>query len=93
MSGYADADCGEAGKRARPLYLELRALELKLWVEEDDEDPTGYKLVADIPESVAHPQLEELILRARENRVGLIEVLLCRHDPDLDAVRGEGSCG
>lgn len=92
MSGYADMACGEAGKRARPLYLELRALELNLWAEEDAEDPTGYRLVADVPDSLPRSQLEDLFLRARENKVGLITVLLCPYHPDLYAVRREGSC-
>ena len=87
----ARGEAGGAGKRARPLYLELRALDLDLWVEEDTRDPTGYRIVAEVPVSVPRLRLGSLMPRVRDNKVGLIEVLLCRYDADLHAIRKEGS--
>ena len=95
MSDDRDMACREAdgaSKRARQLYLELRALDLDLWVEEDAGDPTGYRIVAEVPMSVPRLRLESLMPRVRDNKVGLIEVLLCRYDADLYAIRREGSC-
>lgn len=90
MSSYADI--ARERKRARPLYLELRALGLDVWVEEDTGDPTGYRIVVEGPESVAQERIKRLVPRVRENKAGLIKVLLLRYDPDLHAVRREGSC-
>jgi hypothetical protein len=92
MSGYPDIARGEASKKARPLYLELRALGLDVWVEEDTEDPTGYRIVVVGSGSIPQARIEHLVPRVRENKGGLIKVLLFRHDPDLHAIRREGSC-
>ena len=89
MSSYADI--ARERKRARSLYLELRALGLDVWVEEDDGDITGYRIVVEGPESVPRSRIERLVPRVRENKAGLIKVLLFRYDPDLHAVRREGS--
>ncbi len=94
MSGDRDMarrEADGAGTRARPLYLELRALDLDLWVEEDTGDPTGYRIVAEVPVSLPRLHLEGLMLRVRDNKVGLIEMLLCPYDADLHAIRREGS--
>ncbi len=90
MSSYADI--ARERKRARPLYLELRALGLDLWIEEDACDPTGYRIVVEGPESVPRLRIRRILPRVRGNKAGLIKVLLFRHDPDLHAVRREGSC-
>lgn len=89
MSSYADI--ARERKRARSLYLELRALGLDVWVEEDANDPTGYRIFVKGPESVSRARIERLVLRVRDNKAGLIKVLLFRYDPDLYAVRREGS--
>lgn len=89
MSRYADI--ARERKRARPLYLELRALGLDVWVEEDAGDPTGYRIIVEGPESVPQARIRRLLPRVRENKAGLIKVLLFRYDPDLHAVRSEGS--
>lgn len=89
MSSYADIT--HERKKARPLYLELRALGLDVWVEEDAGDPTGYRIVVEGPGSIPQARIERLVPRVRENKAGLIKVLLFRYDPDLHAVRREGS--
>ncbi len=89
MSRYADI--ARERKRARSLYLELRALGLDVWVEEDAKDPTGYRVVVEGPESIPRASIERLVPRVRENKAGLIKVLLFSYDPDLHAVRREGS--
>lgn len=89
MSNYTDI--ARERKRARSLYLELRALGLDVWVEEDAGDTTGYRIVVEGPESVPRSRIERLVPRVRENKAGLIKVLLFRYDPDLHAVRREGS--
>jgi hypothetical protein len=92
MSGYPDIAHGEASKEARPLYLELRALGLDVWVEEDAEDPTGYRIILEGSGSIPRPRIEHLVPRVRENKSGLIKVLLFRCNPDLHAIRTEGFC-
>ena len=42
MSRYAEM--ARERKKARPLYLELRALELGLYAKEDPYDATGYRV-------------------------------------------------
>lgn len=90
MSSYADI--ARERKRARSLYLELRALGLEVWVEEEDSDPTGYRVVVEGRRSLSPAHLDRIIRRVRDNKAGLIQVLLCRWDPDLHAVRREGHC-
>ncbi len=89
MRSYADI--ARERKRARHLYLELRALGLDVWVEEDAGDPTGYRIVVEGSESVPRSRIERLVPRVRENKAGLMKVLLFRYDPDLQAVRREGN--
>lgn len=90
MSSYADI--ARKRKKARPLYLGLRALGLDLWVEEDACDPTGYRIIVEGPASVPQARTRRILPRVRENKAGLIKVLLFHYDPDLHAVRREGSC-
>ena len=90
MSSYADI--AYERKRARSLYLELRALGLEVWIEEDADDLTGYRIVVEGLRSLSPAHLDRLIQRVRDNKAGLLQVILCRWDPDLHAVRREGSC-
>jgi len=90
MSSYADI--AHERKKARPLYLELRALGLEVWIEEDADDLTGYRIVVEGPGSISPAHVKYLVWRARDNKAGLTKVLLCRSDPDLHAVRREGNC-
>lgn len=78
---------------ARSLYLELRALGLKLWVEDDPGGgPLDYGIALDGLRSLSDARARRLARRIRENEDELVRVLLDRRDPDLDAVRREGHC-
>lgn len=90
MSSYADI--AYERKKARSLYLELRALGLEVWIEEDARDPMGYRIIMEGLRSLSPAHLDRLIQRVRDNKAGLVQVILCRWDPDLHAVRREGSC-
>lgn len=83
----------ESSHAARALYLELRALRLKVWVE-DDPDGTvlDYGIALDGLRSLANAHARQLARRIRENEEELVRILLDRRDPDLDAVRKEGHC-
>ena len=86
------ADIARERKRARSLYLELRAFGLEARVEEEDSDPTGYRIVVEGRRSLSPAHLDRIAHRVRDNKAGLIQVLLCRWDPELHAVRREGKC-
>lgn len=79
---------------ARALYLELRALRLKVWVE-DDPDGTvlDYGIVLDGLRSIPELHARSIRRRVLENQDELVRLILDRRDPDLDAVRKEGHCG
>ncbi len=83
MSEHVDA--------ARSLYLELRALGLKVWVEDDpDGGMLDYGLVVDGLRSLPEASARSARRRIRRHKEGLILLLIDRRDPDLDAVRREG---
>ncbi|BBL79460.1 hypothetical protein RxyAA322_13140 [Rubrobacter xylanophilus] len=85
MNGHCDT--------ARALYLELRALGLTLWVEDDpDGGPLDYGIALDGLRSLSEARARRLARRIRENEYELVRVLLDRRDLDLDAVRKEGHC-
>ena len=84
-------DIAHERKTARSLYLELRALGLDVWAEDNAEDPTGHTLFVEGPDSLPRARIQDLIQRARDNKAGLVEVLLCGSDPDLHAIRTEGA--
>ncbi|MEW6637379.1 MAG: hypothetical protein AB1425_11285 [Actinomycetota bacterium] len=78
---------------ARALYLELRALGLTLWVEDDpDGGPLDYGIALDGLRSLSEARARRLARRIWENEDELVRVLLDRRDPDLDAIRREGHC-
>ena len=79
---------------ARALYLELRALRLKVWVEDDpDGGFLDYRIALDGLRNLSEIQTNRIIRRVRNHQENLVMVLLDRRDPDLDAVRKEGYCG
>ncbi len=90
MSSYADI--ARDRKKARSLYLELRALGFKVWGEEDVSDPTGHRVVVEGPGSLPPTCVKRIVRRVRDNKAGLVDVLLCRWNPDLHAIRQEGNC-
>ena len=77
----------------RSLYLELRALGLKLWVEDaPNGGPLDYGIALDGLNSLPEVRARCVRRRVLDNEDGLVEVLLDRRDPDLDAIRREGYC-
>lgn len=90
MSRYIEMD--RRRKRARSLYLELRALGLEICVEGDGDCPTGYRIVVGGFKSLSPVHADAIKHRVMENEAGLAKILLSRYDPDLHAVRREGSC-
>lgn len=78
---------------ARALYLELRALRLKVWVEDDpDGDVLDYRLVLDDLRSILRADARCIKRRVLANQEELVRLILDRRDPDLDAIRKEGHC-
>jgi hypothetical protein len=77
---------------ARSLYLELRALSLELWVEEDPKGgPLDYGIEVTGLYRLPEPLAEEVRQRIGRNEEGLVRVLLDHRDPDIRAVRAEGN--
>lgn len=90
MSNYAEI--ARHRKRARPLYLELRALGLEVWIEEEPDEHATFRIVVGGLRSLSSTHAERLERRIRHNEAGLAKVLLGRWDRDLRAIRGEGGC-
>ena len=89
MSSYYDM--ARERKHARSLYLELRALGLDVRVEEVPEEPLCYRVVVGGLRSLSPVHADRVVRCVRSNEAGLVQVLLCRWDPDLHAVRREGN--
>jgi hypothetical protein len=85
--------CGEMArnrKRARPLYLELRALGLEPCAKEDPHDATGYRVRVAGLYSLSEAYVEGIRQRMEEGKPGLLKVLFGRWDPDTLAIQREG---
>ncbi len=89
MASYAELD--RLRKLARPLYLELRALDLDVIAHEDPDTQSGYRidLVGACSLSPAH--LDRLQRRVDESTPGLLRVLWVKWDESLTAVLKEGA--
>jgi hypothetical protein len=89
MTSYAEMarEC----KRARPLYLELRALGLEPCVKEDPRDVSGYRVRVAGLHSLSETQAERIRRRVQESKPGLLRLLFSRWEPDLVAVQREGT--
>lgn len=90
MNSYSDM--ARERKHARSLYLELSALGLDVRVEEVPEKPLCYRVVVGGLRSLSPAPADRVVRCVRGKEAGLVQVLLCRWDPDLHAVRREGSC-
>ena len=77
-------------KRARPLYLELRALGLEPCAKEDPHEVTGYRVRVAGLHSLSEAHAERIRRRVEESKPGLLRLLFSRWDPDLVAVQREG---
>jgi hypothetical protein len=85
MSAHAHA--------ARPLYLELRALGLEVQVKDNpDGGYLDYGIAIGGLHTLPKPHASSIRQRVSENEEGLVDLVLDRRDPDLDAVRREGYC-
>jgi hypothetical protein len=85
MTSYAEM--ARERKRARPLYLELRALGLEPYVKEDPRDATGYRVRVAGLHSLSAAYAERIRRRVEETKPGLLRILFSRWDPDLVAVQ------
>jgi hypothetical protein len=84
MSSYSEI--ARERKRARSMFLELRARDFELLAQESPEDLTGYVI------SLVGPAYDdELLQRIKANKPGLLKILLNRWDPDLEAIQQEGA--
>lgn len=78
---------------SRPLYLELRALGIKVQVEDNpDLGPLDYELVIDGLSALPDGRSRRLSKRIMDNEEALVRIVLDRRDPDLHAIRSEASC-
>ncbi len=89
MTSYAEM--ARERKKARPLYLELRALGLEPYAKEDSRDATGYRLRVAGLHSLSEAHAERIRRRVEESKPGLLRLLFSRWDPDLVAVQREGT--
>jgi hypothetical protein len=89
MSTYAEM--ARRRKQARALYLKLRALGLKVGAERDPDGPAGYRIVVGGLWSLNPDHADRLVRLVRDNEAGLVEILRSEWDPDLAAIRREGS--
>ncbi len=89
MTSYAEM--ARERKKARPLYLELRALGLELYAKEDPHDATRYRVRVVVLHSLPETHAERIRRRVEESKPGLLRVLFGRWDPDLLAIQREGA--
>ncbi|MGI8911243.1 MAG: hypothetical protein ACR2JR_11925 [Rubrobacteraceae bacterium] len=89
MSTYAEMS--RRRKQARVLYLKLRALGLKVNAEQDPDSPAGHRVVVEGLRSLNPDHADRLVRLVRYNEAGLVEILRSEWDPDLVAIRQEGS--
>jgi hypothetical protein len=84
------SDCAGA---VRPLYLELRALGLEVRVEDDPDDgPLDFRVALGGLHSLSGAHARSVWRRVLESEEGLVQLILDRRDPDLNAIRREGHC-
>ena len=88
MTSYAEM--AREGKKARSLYLELRALGFEPCAKEDPREATGYRLRVAGLHSLSEAHAERIRRRVEESKPGLLRLLLARWEPDLVAVQREG---
>jgi hypothetical protein len=89
MASYAEIR--RERKRARPLYLELKALGLEPCAKEDPRDATGYRVRVAGLHSLSEAHAERIRRRVEESKPGLLRLLFSRWDHDLMAVQREGT--
>jgi hypothetical protein len=78
-------------KKARTLYLELRALGLELCAKQDPHEATGYRVRVAGLHSLSETHAERIRRRVEESKPDLLRVLFGRWDPDVVAIQREGA--
>ena len=89
MTSYAEM--ARERRKARSLYLELRAFDLDLYVKEDLHDLTGYRLIITGLHSLSEAHADLISQRVERSKLGPLRVLWARWDADLEAIRREGA--
>ncbi len=89
MASYAEL--ARERKKARSLYLELRALGLELYAKEDSRDATGYRVRVAGLHSLPETRADRIRRRVEQSKPGLLRVLFGRWDPDVLAIHREGN--
>ena len=89
MTNYADI--ARHRRRARPLYLELKALGVELRVEDHAGYPREHRILIGGLKSFSPAHADRIERRVLDNEEGLAKVLLGKWDPDLEAIRREGA--
>ena len=74
MSDYTEMN--RHRKRARALYLELRALGLEICAEGDGDCATGYRILVSGFKSLSPVHADAIKRRVIENEAGLAEIIL-----------------
>ena len=77
-------------KKARPLYLVLRALDPEPHVKEDLRDRSGYRVTGTGQRSLPEAHADRLRRRVEEGKLEFLRVLWVLWDADLEAIRREG---
>ena len=85
------AEMARERKKARSLYLELRALGLELYAKEDPHDATGYRVKVVGLHSLPETHAERIKRRVEASKPGLLKILFGRWDPDVVAIQREGA--
>jgi hypothetical protein len=88
MTSYAEM--ARERKKARSLYLELRALELELYAKEDPYDATGYRVRVAGLHSLSETHADQIRRRVEASKPGLLRILFGRWNPDVVAIQREG---
>ena len=89
MTSYAEM--ARERKKARALYLELRALGLEVYAKEDGRDATGYRVRVAGLHSLPETRADQIRRRVEQSKPGLLRLLFSRWDPDLLAIQREGN--
>ena len=78
-------------KKARSLYLELRALGLESYVKEDPHEATGYRMRVAGLHWISEAYAERMRRRVEESKPGLLKVHVGRWDPNILAIQRDGN--
>ncbi len=81
---------------AHSLYLELMALRLEVWLEENAWRTGGvldYGIAVDGLQSLSVAEVSSVTRRILDNENDLVRLLASMQDPNLRAIRGVFDCG